>query len=56
MFITFVTCILIASAQERTITGVVMDGEYKGEPLVGATITIKSDGLGKGTISMESIR
>ena len=53
----FLTFIAIASwslwtiAQERIVTGIVMDGEYEGEPLVGATVSIKSDGWGKGTMT-----
>ena len=31
-------------AQERTITGTVMDGEIEGEPLIGATVSV---GVGK---------
>ena len=51
IFITIATSVLTASAQERTITGVVMDGEYKGEPLVGATVSVKTSGFGKGTMT-----
>ena len=53
LFITIITSTLLASAQERTITGVVMDGEYKGEPLMGATVSVKSasNGFGKGTMT-----
>lgn len=28
-----------------------MDGEYKGEPLVGATVSVKTSGFGKGTMT-----
>ena len=35
-------------AQERTITGSVMDGEFKGEPLIGANVTL-GEGSSKGT-------
>ena len=35
-------------AQERTITGTVMDGEFKGEPLIGANVTV-GEGSSKGT-------
>lgn len=40
--------ILSAVAQERTITGTVMDGEFKGEPLIGANIIV-GEGSSKGT-------
>ena len=50
-FISITTWALMTFAQERTITGTVMDGEYKGEPLVGATVSIKSSGWGKGTMT-----
>ena len=29
-----------AQAQERTITGTILDGEFQGEPLIGATIAV----------------
>lgn len=51
LFITIITSALTASSQERTITGIVMDGEYKGEPLMGATVSVKSNGFGKGTMT-----
>ena len=35
-------------AQERTITGTVMDGEFKGEPLIGANVVV-GEGTSKGT-------
>ena len=51
LLITIITSALTASSQERTITGIVMDGEYKGEPLMGATVSVKSNGFGKGTMT-----
>ncbi len=51
LFIAIITSALTASSQERTITGIVMDGEYKGEPLMGATVSVKSNGFGKGTMT-----
>ena len=42
--------ILSMVAQERTITGTVMDGEFKGEPLIGANITV-GEGTSKGTVT-----
>ena len=50
-FIAVITYTLATFAQNRIITGTVMDGEYKSEPLVGATISIKNDGWGKGTMT-----
>ena len=37
-----------AMAQERTITGTVMDGEFKGEPLIGANVAV-GEGSSMGT-------
>ena len=42
--------ILSMVAQERIITGTVMDGEFKGEPLIGANITV-GEGTSKGTVT-----
>lgn len=44
-------CTLTLMAQERTITGVVMDGELQGEPLIGATVSIGDGKVGQGTIT-----
>ena len=38
-------------AQERTITGVVMDGEIEGEPLIGATVSIGEGKVRSGTVT-----
>ena len=46
-----IACTGSTLAQERIVTGTVMDGEYKGEPLVGATVSIKTTGFGKGTMT-----
>ena len=42
---------LTMMAQERTITGVVMDGELEGEPLIGATVSVGDGKVGQGTIT-----
>ena len=42
---------LVVMAQERVVTGVVMDGELEGEPLIGATVSIGDGKVGKGTIT-----
>lgn len=42
---------LAALAQERVVTGVVMDGELQGEPLIGATVSIGDGKVGQGTIT-----
>lgn len=44
-------CFLTAYAQERTITGVVMDGEFKGETLAGVTVTLSGNETDKGTVT-----
>ena len=38
-------------AQERTITGTVMDGEIEGEPLIGATVSVGDGKMRQGTIT-----
>ena len=43
--------ILSLVAQERTITGTVMDGEFKGEPLIGANIAVGEGTVTKGTVT-----
>ncbi len=42
---------LTMMGQERIVTGIVMDGELQGEPLIGATVTIGDGKVGKGTIT-----
>ena len=42
---------LATLAQERLISGTVMDGEFKGEPLVGATISVSNSDETKGTVT-----
>ena len=50
-FIIILSCWLTAFAQERTITGVVMDGEFKGETLAGATVALSGNEKDKGTVT-----
>ena len=42
---------LATLAQERLVSGTVMDGEFKGEPLVGATISVSNSDDTKGTVT-----
>ena len=42
---------LTAVAQERTITGTVMDGEIANEPLIGATVSAGVGTMRKGTVT-----
>lgn len=42
---------LATLAQERLISGTVMDGEFKGEPLVGATVSVSNSDEAKGTVT-----
>ena len=42
---------LTMMAQERIVTGVVMDGELQGEPLIGATVSVGDGKVGQGTIT-----
>lgn len=42
---------LTMMAQERVVTGVVMDGELQGEPLIGATVSVGDGKVGQGTIT-----
>lgn len=42
---------LATLAQERLVSGTVMDGEFKGEPLVGATISVSNSDETKGTVT-----
>ena len=44
-------CCLVMMAQERIVTGTVMDGEMEGEPLIGATVSIGDGKVGQGTIT-----
>ena len=44
-------CVLFTWAQERTITGKVLDGDLQGEPLVGATITVDGAKVAKGAVT-----
>ena len=44
-------CCLAMIAQERIVTGTVMDGEMEGEPLIGATVSIGDGKVGQGTIT-----
>ena len=38
-------------AQERVITGVVLDGEFKGEPLIGANVTVGQGQSTRGVVT-----
>ena len=40
-----------AQAQERTITGTILDGEFQGEPLIGATIAVGDGKTRVGTVT-----
>ena len=40
-----------AQAQERTITGTILDGEFQGEPLIGATIAVGEGQTRVGTVT-----
>lgn len=44
-------CCLVMMAQDRIVTGTVMDGEMEGEPLIGATVSIGDGKVGQGTIT-----
>lgn len=48
---TIIMWTLGAVAQERIINGTVMDGEFKGEPLVGATVSVSNNEDNKGTVT-----
>ena len=50
MLIALLACVLQAQAQERVITGVVLDGDLKDEPLIGATV-----GKGAGKVSTGTV-
>ena len=50
-FIFAFICFVSMMAQERTITGTVMDGEFKGEPLMGATVTTGTGKAIKGVVT-----
>ena len=44
-------CAVAIFAQKRNITGIVMDGAFKGEALMGATIAVKEGKETKGTVT-----
>ena len=44
-------CVVAIFAQRRNITGIVMDGAFKGEALMGATIAVKEGKETKGTVT-----
>lgn len=44
-------CVATTFAQERIITGVVKDGEFQGEPLMGATVATSNTKETKGTVT-----
>lgn len=50
-FIFAFICFVSMMAQERTITGTVMDGEFKGEPLMGATVATGTGKAIKGVVT-----
>ena len=50
MLIALLACVLQVQAQERVITGVVLDGDLKDEPLIGATV-----GKGVGKVSTGTV-
>ena len=49
MFLLMATMMLFA--QERTITGTVKDGDFNGEPLMGATIAVGEGKVTQGTVT-----
>ena len=51
IFMTILMWTLATLAQERLVSGTVMDGEFKGEPLVGATISVSNSDETKGTVT-----
>lgn len=51
IFMTILVWTLATLAQERLISGTVMDGEFKGEPLVGATVSVSNSDETKGTVT-----
>ena len=50
-FMFMLMCWVTAFAQERTITGTVLDGDFKGEPLMGATVAVGEGTVTKGTVT-----
>ena len=44
-------CCQQLAAQERTITGKILDGSLQDEPLIGATIAIGDGKLQNGTVT-----
>ena len=49
--IALLAAIQVMTAQERTISGTVMDGELKDEPLIGATVSVGDAKVSSGTIT-----
>ena len=47
----FLMCCQQLAAQERTITGKILDGSLQDEPLIGATIAIGDGKLQNGTVT-----
>ena len=50
-YLLFLICCQQLAAQDRTITGKVLDGSLPDEPLIGATIAIGDDKLQNGTVT-----
>ena len=51
LIITVLCCIAEAAAQGRVVTGSVTDGEFKGEPLIGAYVTVDGTKEKKNTVT-----
>ena len=51
LFLFILMSTVMVLAQERVITGVVLDGEFKGEPLIGANVTVGQGQATKGVIT-----
>ena len=51
LIIALMACVATTFAQERIITGVVKDGEFQGEPLMGATVATTNTKETKGTVT-----
>ena len=51
LLLLLLTTTLVAQAQERTITGTISDGEFQGEPLIGATIAVGEGKTRVGTVT-----
>ena len=54
MLIALLACVLQVQAQERVITGVVLDGDLKDEPLIGATVGKGAGKVSTGTVGHKS--